>query len=77
VILGRIVCLFKGHRRGKFDRKVTPDDGASIWSVFICPRCGRETRYKIKPMPAEAPAVKPASITVQEANAEYIAKRKL
>jgi hypothetical protein len=52
VILLRPWCWIVGHRRGKRVRRVTPDDGASIWQVYACPRCGRETRYKIKPLAA-------------------------
>jgi len=75
MILGRIVCLFKGHKRGKFSRTVEVEPNIRV-GIFACPRCGRETRYKVKPAPAQSPAA-PSSITVQEANAEYIAKRKV
>lgn len=40
-LIGRIVCMFKGHRRGV--RVFTPDGGHR---VFACPRCGNERRYK-------------------------------
>jgi len=53
VILLRPICWLLGHRRGKLNRKVTPDDGASIWRVYACPRCGRETRYRVKPKSAD------------------------
>ncbi len=44
MILGRIICLFKGHRRGvEFHR-------SSVYVHFRCPRCLHyETRYKVKP----------------------------
>jgi hypothetical protein len=41
-LIGRIVCLFRGHRRGHYVSD-TPTH-----KVFRCPRCGRETRYKVK-----------------------------
>jgi len=90
MILGRIVCLFKGHRRGKFvstigGLQIRPGglnyvgpDGNLLpeQKIYRCPRCGRETRYKVKAAAAQRPAA-PTSITVAEANAEYIAKRKV
>jgi len=54
----RPVCWALGHRRGKEaalkgdgysdDRAVLQARGAGL-RLFRCPRCGRETRYKIKP----------------------------
>lgn len=48
MILGRVVCFFKGHKRGKFVPQVgdfyNPNE-----KLFKCPRCGHETRYKVKP----------------------------
>lgn len=43
-LVGKIICLFKGHRRGKLVR-VSP----GVHLIYACPRCGRETRYKVKP----------------------------
>lgn len=41
-LIGRVVCLFKGHKRGVFSGE------AFLYKYFKCPRCGRETRYKVK-----------------------------
>jgi len=42
MIFGRIVCLFKGHRRGKFVEET------ELERIYACSRCGRETRYRVK-----------------------------
>jgi hypothetical protein len=86
MIFGRIVCLFKGHRRGKEadlkgdgysdDRRVLQARGAGM-RLLRCPRCGHETRYKVKQPKIVTDDNPPASITVAQANAEYIAKRKV
>jgi hypothetical protein len=69
VILGRIVCLFKGHRRGKeADLK---GDGYSDDQRVL------QARYKVKQPKIVTDDNPPASITVAQANAEYIAKRKV
>jgi hypothetical protein len=49
-LIGRIVCLFKGHRRGKrlFPSSLPADLYAAGFDYYACPRCGRETRYKVK-----------------------------
>jgi len=44
----KLICYFRGHRRGKllvsvFDAKI----GRQVM-VYACPRCGRETTYKVK-----------------------------
>lgn len=44
MILGRIVCWWKGHLRGK--RIESLDNGAT--KRFQCPRCKRVTSYKAK-----------------------------
>lgn len=44
-LLLRIVCAFKGHRRGK---RVRAESNGAV-KFFQCPRCGRETSYKAKP----------------------------
>jgi hypothetical protein len=46
-LIGRIVCLLNGHKRGKL---VTVDSPLNLlpYRAFACPRCGRETRYKVK-----------------------------
>lgn len=43
-LIGRLVCRWQGHKRGKFLR--AEDNGRT--KVFQCPRCTRETRYKLK-----------------------------
>ena len=50
MIFGRLVCLFKGHRRGKFIGTTMDRDGNfNGLKVYACPRCGREKKYKFKP----------------------------
>lgn len=53
-----LACKFHGHKRGKFLRE---EGGDTFYiegdephrtereRVYACPRCGRETRYKVKP----------------------------
>ena len=49
MILGRIICFFYGHRRGKpTDNSLGRHSQQTGVKVFQCPRCGRETRYKLK-----------------------------
>lgn len=49
-LIGKIVCLFKGHKRGK---RVYGHPSATAYSdnvrIYACPRCSNETRYKVKP----------------------------
>jgi transcription elongation factor Elf1 len=45
-LIGRIVCLFKGHKRGKRQPINSPADVEV--AIFACPRCGHQTRYKVK-----------------------------
>ena len=40
----RLICWFKGHRRGKF---VRAEDHGKV-KVYACPRCRRETTYRAK-----------------------------
>lgn len=50
-LIGRIVCLFRGHRRGvRAPAKDTKTDFGRITTheAYECPRCGRETRYRYK-----------------------------
>jgi hypothetical protein len=47
-LIGRIVCLFKGHRRGRLVGEQRHPSSALTIKVFACVRCGRETRYKVK-----------------------------
>ena len=64
MILGRIICMFKGHKRGKrvADHDTKADFGRiTTHFAYQCPRCGRETRYKVKPSPA--PPTPPAAWT--------------
>lgn len=40
--------MFKGHKRGRFsyiDKLGLPTEQ---FKVYVCPRCGHETRYKVK-----------------------------
>jgi len=55
-----LACKMHGHKRGKFLREEGGDtfvieNDEPIRTprvrVFECPRCGRETRYKVKPKP--------------------------
>lgn len=43
-MIGKILCWWHGHRRGKFVR--AENNGAV--KVYACPRCRRETQYKAK-----------------------------
>jgi len=52
-ILGRLLCalprkLGGGHRRGKLHRQGFVDAAGPKVAFYRCPRCGRETRYKVK-----------------------------
>lgn len=47
-LIGRLICWFKGHKRGKlltsvFDARI----GKNV-TVYACPRCGRQSIYKTK-----------------------------
>jgi len=42
-LIGKLICWRKGHLRG------TLRSYSATQKVFACPRCGRETRYKVKP----------------------------
>jgi hypothetical protein len=72
MILLRPICWAIGHRRGTLVR--TTDD----LRYYACRRCGRLTRYKVKPngQSAGEPTDGSPSISVAQANAEYLAKRK-
>jgi predicted RNA-binding Zn-ribbon protein involved in translation (DUF1610 family) len=49
MIFGRIVCFFKGHKRGKrIGFSFGHQPVSTNFRHFQCPRCGRETRYKVK-----------------------------
>lgn len=41
-MIGKLICFFKGHKRGKLVSQV------GDLRTFHCPRCGHETRYKVK-----------------------------
>lgn len=41
-MIAKLICLFKGHKRGKF---VRAEENGRV-KVYGCPRCSRETRYK-------------------------------
>lgn len=49
-LISRAICFFRGHKRGRpaeyfyAGRSVTTPG----FRTFACPRCGRETRYKVK-----------------------------
>jgi transcription elongation factor Elf1 len=45
--MGRVVCAVLGHRRGKRIFGITVGTQKPE-KIFKCPRCGRETRYKVK-----------------------------
>jgi DNA-directed RNA polymerase subunit RPC12/RpoP len=49
-----IICFFRGHRRGKLvGNDFGSDEGCETAYVkartFACPRCGRRTKYKVRP----------------------------
>lgn len=45
-LIGKLTCLFKGHKRGKFVRfDRIQDEPPILMKVYACPRCLRETRY--------------------------------
>jgi predicted RNA-binding Zn-ribbon protein involved in translation (DUF1610 family) len=49
-MIGKLICFFKGHKRGKlvasvFDAKI----GKQV-TEYSCPRCGRIKTYKAKVM---------------------------
>lgn len=50
-IIGRIICKFKGHKRGVLvtEAELEPTAGKVV-RKFRCPRCDRETVYKQKPL---------------------------
>ena len=62
-LLGKVICAFAGHRRGREVKLVgdgvTDDTAAAQASIdrvrlFRCPRCnGNERRYKVKPKSAD------------------------
>ena len=83
-VLLRPWCWIFGHRRGVFIREVggvqlraggvnfVGEDGNPLpqQRIFSCPRCGRQTRYKVQPpnrgTPTDgSPAMSPAEQTVQ------------
>lgn len=78
MILGRVICalpklLGGGHRRGKLlgvGPEFTSDGDYINMRTIACPRCGRKTRYKLKPKPAHSqgePSDGSARYSVQEA----------
>lgn len=55
-LLGKLACLFSGHKRGIFSRfdKADADTAAiTVFKVYACPRCGHETRYKATGRPVD------------------------
>lgn len=46
-LIGRIVCFFKGHKRGKLVGYSTDPQQPKV-KIFQCPRCGNVTTYKVK-----------------------------
>lgn len=48
-LIGRGICFFKGHKRGKLHRQTFVDSDGPKVAFYRCPRCDRETRYRIKP----------------------------
>lgn len=62
MIFGKVVCFFKGHKRGRFvhgpiSAGISLNGPVTIrpYNVFACPRCGRETRYKVKAIQRDQP----------------------
>jgi hypothetical protein len=49
-MFARLICWARGHKRGKLHRVEPHGEPAQInlTKVFRCPRCKRETRYKMK-----------------------------
>ena len=48
-ILLRPWCWIFGHKRGKLvaEQALGQHSAQSHFHIYACPRCGRETRYKI------------------------------
>jgi hypothetical protein len=44
-MISRLLCWWKGHRRGKFLRA---EDNGNARRFSVCPRCKREKRYEVK-----------------------------
>jgi hypothetical protein len=54
MIFGRVICMFKGHKRGRLVRTVQGSPKVAVGfqnetKFYACPRCGHETRYKVRP----------------------------
>lgn len=43
-MISKLICLFKGHKRGK---RVREEENGRV-KFFACPRCSRETSYRGK-----------------------------
>jgi hypothetical protein len=49
-IVGKFYCLVLGkHKRGKFSHIDRLGNPTEEFNVYVCQRCFRETRYKVKP----------------------------
>lgn len=48
-MLSKLICYFKGHRRGKFHGLIREQGGDKIIArMFICPRCDTTWTRKAK-----------------------------
>ncbi|HEX8106738.1 MAG TPA: hypothetical protein VF516_03370 [Kofleriaceae bacterium] len=50
-MIGRLICLFKGHKRGKRVSEATSNGGA-MFADFRCPRCKATWTRKAKAVAA-------------------------
>lgn len=47
-MIAKIICYFKGHRRGKLFLKGTAARPAVEWNTYECPRCKATWTRKAK-----------------------------
>lgn len=46
--IGKVICYFKGHRRGKLVSQSLDTRDGKRTSTYACGRCGRRSVYKVK-----------------------------
>ena len=47
-MLSKLICLIKGHKRGKLIRNMPPHEGLPGEKGYRCPRCGATWARKVK-----------------------------
>lgn len=50
-LIGRIICALTKHKRGRFVRSIDNGTLRPLTKVYACPRCGRESVYRVKAKP--------------------------